>query len=58
MMNLILLLSLKKIAGLAEFVRQYFAFKILKEVDVYTMAAFRFSKTIAESPGFSPALEV
>lgn len=35
-----------------------FAFKFLKLVNVYLMAALWSSKTIAESPGFSPVLKV
>lgn len=64
MMKLKLLLFLNKNSGLAEllsfltFVRKYFIFKSLKEVNVYLMAAILSSKTIAESPGFSPVLKV
>lgn len=35
-----------------------FAFKFLKLANVYLMAALWSSKTIAESPGFSPVLKV
>jgi len=64
MVSLKLLPSWTKNSGLAEFlsfltfVRKYFVFMFLKEVNAYLMAAIWSSKTIAESPGFSPVLKV